>query len=425
MREFAFETWEYTWRCVQRTDTDETGRPIRKGCGNKGTSLLRPSTCPKCGATGVTATNWSRHLGFRTSDALKKELATRAPHSVYHSAAFYKIPVARSMYEKQWQGAELVFDIDADHLDAHCTKEHDGWVCANPECRETGWGEPPEKGCPNCGGQEFLRRKWICDRCLDDARRNTLKVYDDFLIDDLGIDPKDLQLNYSGHRGYHIRVRDPRVFEIHAAGRVEIVHAITGVGLDGTRAINAIMGVPTIPPRTVPGWGGRIADALIEFLRNIDEYKEKDRWVKALRTSREALIQGLLLNPPRLEKITGIGTKTWQEIVTIAVMRYGGKIDVPVTHDVHRVIRLIGSLHGKTGFTVTPLTRDSIEGFDPFRDALAFDDDPLKIRVLGGLLEVPRFRIGDELYGPFGDEIVELPTNAAMFLLCKGVAVLE
>ncbi|MHA1772333.1 MAG: DNA primase small subunit domain-containing protein [Candidatus Thorarchaeota archaeon] len=425
MREFAFETWEYTWRCVQRTDTDETGRLIRKGCGNKGTSLLRPSICPKCGSTGVTATNWVRHLGFRTSDALKRELATRAPHSVYHSAAFYNVPVARSMYEKQWQGAELVFDIDADHLDAHCTKEHDGWVCANPECRETGWGEPPENGCPNCGGQEFLRRKWICDRCLDDARRNTLKVYDDFLVEDLGIDPENLQLNYSGHRGYHIRVRDPRVFKIRAAGRVEIVHAITGVGLDGTRAINAIMGVPTIPQRTVPGWGGRIADALVEFLRSIDEYKSGERWVKALRTSRKTLIRGLLQNPPRLEKVPGVGAKTWQDIVTIAVMRYGGKIDVPVTHDVHRVIRLIGSLHGKTGFTVTPLTRDSIDGFDPFRDALAFDDEPLKIRVLGGLLEIPRFRIGDELYGPFGDEVVELPTNAAMFLLCKGVAILE
>ncbi len=424
-REFALEAWEYTWRCIQRPVIDEEGRTIRQGCGNRGTSLRRPSVCPKCGSKAVTATNWTRHLGFRTADALRKELATRAPHSVYHSAAFYKIPVARSMQEKEWQGAELVFDIDADHLDAQCTKDHDGWVCANRDCLESGWGNPPENGCPSCGGAEFYRRKWICDRCIDDAKRNTLKVYDEFLVGDLGIDPSKIQLNYSGHRGYHIRVRDKHVFKVRSAGRVEIVHTITGVGLDGTKVISTPVGVPQIPRRDVPGWGGRVADALIDFLRHIDEYDGNERWVPSLKRARDQLVTGLIKDPPALRKVQGLGVKSWQEIVTVAVMKYGGKIDVPVTHDIHRVIRLIGSLNGKTGFAVTVLDRDSIDGFDPFRDALAFGDEMLKIKVQGGLLEVPRFRIGDEIYGPYGDEVVELPMNAAMFLLCKGVAILE
>ncbi|MHA2034437.1 MAG: DNA primase small subunit domain-containing protein [Candidatus Thorarchaeota archaeon] len=424
MREFALETWEYTWRCTRRAETDAAGQTVYVGCGRKGTAIQRPSVCPVCNSPTVTSTNWSRHLGFRTAKAMRSELAARAPHSVYHSAAFYNIPVARDMQEKQWQGAELVFDIDADHLDAPCTQEHDSWVCANPNCMKTGWGEPPEQGCPSCGGLEFHRRKWICDRCMDDARRNTLRVYDEFLVGDFGIDSDQIVINYSGHRGYHIRVRDPRVFKLDSAARVEIAHEITGVGFDGNSVVGTTLNIPQAPARSLAGWGGRVVDAIVNLIRNIDSYEGGQHWVSRLRRNREAIIAGLLKNPPEFWRGAGISVKSWREIATVAVAMYGGKIDVPVTHDVHRVIRLIGSIHGKTGFVVAKLTRESIEDFDPFADALAFGADNLRVRVLGGLLEVPRFRIGDELYGPYGDEVVDLPMSAAMFLLCKGVAVL-
>ena len=35
---------------------------------------------------------------------------------------------------------------------------------------------------------------------------------------------------------------------------------------------------------------------------------------------------------------------------------------------------------------------------------------------------VPKIRIGDETYGPYHNETVELPMGAAIFMLCKGVA---
>jgi len=273
-REFGMESWAYTWRCFERIERDESGSTIRKGCGRSGNSFVRVSKCPNCGSSDIQVNNWTRHHGFRTADALAKELATLAPHSVYHSAAFYKIPVARHMDEKEWQGAELVFDIDADHLNSPCADEHDSWRCNNPECGETGSGQSPKAGCPKCKGMSFSSRKWICDRCLDDAKKTLLKV-------------------------------------------------------------------------------------------------------------------------------------------------------VPVTHDIHRVIRLIGSLNGKTGFLVSELTRDETDDFDPFGDALAFDEGALKLRVAGGQVKVPRFRIGDDAYGPYGDEVVELPMSAAVFLLCKGVATIE
>ena len=419
-REFGMESWEFTWRCIQsRTQSDTPS------CGQTGRDFKRVKNCPVCGSSNVQVTNWTRHIGFRSRDALLNELVTTAPHSVYHSAAFYAIPVARHMDEKRWQGAELVFDIDADHLDVPCAKDHDAWRCNNPECFETGTGKAPDI-CPKCEGQSFSSRKWICEKCLDIAKKHTLKLYDDFLIGDFGVNPGDIQLNYSGHRGYHVRVKDSRVFKLGSEARIEIVHYISGMGLDAEKMVIPQGRVGVIPQRTQPGWSGKLADAIIEFIRNIDSYDGTERWVKPLKTHRMAAINALSRNPPVLSSdVKGVGLKSWQEIAIKAAPAYGGEIDVPVTHDIHRVIRLIGSLNGKTGFTVNLLTRDAIEGFDPFSDAIALTDGTLKVRISEKQTKIPKFKIGNDMYGPFQNEVVELPKAAAVLLLCKGVATIE
>ena len=150
------------------------------------------------------------------------------------------------------------------------------------------------------------------------------------------------------------------------------------------------------------------------------------RWVKPLRIHRVAAITGLSRQPPVLSsEVKGVGLKSWQVIAIKAAPYYGGKIDVPVTHDIHRVIRLIGSLNGKTGFTVNLLTRDTIDAFDPFSDAIGLTDGMLKVKISEKHTKIPQFRIGDDTYGPFQNEIVELPKAAAVLLLCKGVATVE
>jgi DNA primase small subunit len=361
------------------------------------------------------------------------------------------------MEEKSWQGAELVFDIDADHISTECKNDHDAWVCNNPDCQETGTGAPPEGPCPKCGVADeeskmgFITRSWLCDKCLDVAKEITLRVHDDFLIQDFGIDPSHIQLNFSGHRGYHIRVRDPRVFKLDSRGRVEITNYITGLGFSiaptkddsptERHRVIVVSGNTPLPTRgrkelDVPGWGNRVAEAMIDFIRNIDSYEGTERWVKYFKDNekykeiaarnREHAIQDLMRNPPILSpRVKMVGDASWQELAMRAVEAYGGEIDVPVTTDIRRIIRLIGSLHGKTGFSVIPLTRDEIKAFNPLNDSLAITDGTLKIRVGGGPLAVPKIRIGDDTLGPFHNESVELPMAAAVFMLCKGVATIE
>jgi DNA primase small subunit len=424
-REFGIQSWEYNWFCPKRKVRDESGRDTMVGCGQSGTSFSPVKECPKCGSSDVQATTWRRHVGYLNKDELVRDLASVAPHSVYHSAAFYRVPVARNMNEKEWFGAELVFDIDADHLDLPCAKDHDAWRCNNGSCHKTGTGIPPET-CPDCGGTSFSTRKWVCEKCLDEAKKHTVKLYDDFITNDFGFDPEFVQLNYSGHRGYHVRVRDPKVYSLDSNGRIQIVHYIMGLGLNTEKVIVSQGGVNRISDRAFPGWAGKLADAIIEFVRNIDSYDGTERWVELLRKGKVPALDGLLRNPPLLAKeVKGIGLKSWQEIGEKAAEFYGGEIDRPVTHDIHRVIRLIGSLNGKTGFLVSKLTRDDLDSFDPFHDAIAFNNGQMKVKFLARSPGVPRFRIGDETYGPYHGESVELPTAAATFVLCKGVAIIE
>ncbi|MDR0791623.1 MAG: hypothetical protein LBE47_03680, partial [Methanomassiliicoccaceae archaeon] len=81
-------------------------------------------------------------------------------------------------------------------------------------------------------------------------------------------------------------------------------------------------------------------------------------------------------------------TKKSQEILLKilsedVVIMMAGEVDEPVTADVKRLIRLPGSVHGKSGLRVVPLSRDELTDFDPLRDAVpdAYSHDPVKITM--------------------------------------------
>jgi DNA primase small subunit len=94
------------------------------------------------------------------------------------------------------------------------------------------------------------------------------------------------------------------------------------------------------------------------------------------------------------------------------------KIDTVVTTDIHRLIRLADTLHGKTGFLKVEFPVSTTASFDPFKDAIAFKEGTATVNVS----DAPEFRLGDELFGPYRDKKVELPTAAAVLLICKGRA---
>ena len=120
-------------------------------------------------------------------------------------------------------------------------------------------------------------------------------------------------------------------------------------------------------------------------------------------------------NPWALLK--GVVGKNWMKIAEYGAKFQASQIDTVVTTDIHRLIRLSGSLHGKTGLRKIQV-QNNIEDFDPLKKAVAFRHGTIKVSVS----EAPQLRVGEETYGPFKECKVELPTAVAMLLLCKGAA---
>jgi DNA primase small subunit len=105
-------------------------------------------------------------------------------------------------------------------------------------------------------------------------------------------------------------------------------------------------------------------------------------------------------------------------LATNGVKKQSSSIDPVVTMDIHRLIRVPRSLHGKTGLKAVPIPVNSLEKFDPLKEAVAFPESRVDVYVT----EAPSFRLGDEVFGPYRRERVELPMAAGMYLLCKRAA---
>jgi len=363
-----------------------------------------------------------RHKSFKDMDEFASFVKRVTPSNVYYSSAYYEQPAAE-MDEKGWLGADLIFDIDADHMPTPCGKIHDRWVCGN--CGMAGKGPKPEK-CPACGGQKFDEKTWPCEVCLSTTKEEARKLID-LLTEDFGLSPKEVRVFFSGHRGYHVQVESEQIRLLDSLARREIVDYVLGLGLDagfhgleytGTKRLQLQAG----PSLSDPGWNGRIAKGTRAFLLNasrqeLEQIGLKKNTVNLILKSKDVLLKGWEKQGPWLA-VKGIGVGSWRKIVEKAIETQSSKIDTVVTTDVHRLIRLAGTLHGKTGLTKTEIPISDLEHFDPFRDAVAFKKGAVTVFVS----EAPKFRVENEVYGPIENRKVELPTAAALLLLCKGLA---
>ncbi|MFH0850669.1 MAG: hypothetical protein V1924_07015, partial [Candidatus Bathyarchaeota archaeon] len=110
-----------------------------------------------------------------------------------------------------------------------------------------------------------------------------------------------------------------------------------------------------------------------------------------------------------------IDPKSLQVILQKAVKLQASEIDTVVTTDIHRLIRLPNTLHGKTGWQVQTIPYGELPDYDPLRSAIALKGPPVKLEFR----KAPSIRIGETRYGPYSDETAELPLEAALFYLCK------
>jgi DNA primase small subunit len=345
-----------------------------------------------------------RHVGFPGREAFQDFLVREGPHHAYYSTAYYKTPSASTMKEKEWLGADLIFDLDADHL-----KDADKLTYAEQ---------------------------------LAEVKRQAKKLLHEFLLGDFGFDPEHVRIVFSGGRGYHFHVTDPRVLSLDGAARREIVDYLSPNEQVKPRLIEDWLTERTfdkddfgrakktkvVAKATAPGWTGHLTRAFVSRLEELRSMppREAEKELRKLegigKKTAEDIVAGL--TPERIRRIAEDG-KLDQFAALIkadfidgllpqAINQAEGETDEPVTADVKRLIRLPGSLHGKTGLRVTALTLEEFERFDPLRDAVALSDEPVRI-VVSKPVDVPLK--GKTLRLEPGEQ--EAPLYAAVFAVLR------
>ena len=358
-----------------------------------------------------------RHRRFSGISGLRAALSQTIPSDVYHSVAYYENPDF-DMDKKGWLGADLVFDIDADHIPTACNKIHDEFTCA--KCGFCGRGLTPEE-CPACGGTKFEVKTWPCELCIQSARDEAAKLLD-MLGNDFGFAQDELHVFFSGHRGYHVHVETEAVRSMDAMARKEIVDYVTGLGLSVLdRDASEKRGKKTAKKFNLHnfGWNRRLKMGMQNFILNAtkEDLREIGLRNAALLNSKDAVV-ARCINEGRWESINGVSVQTWLRLAEHVRDLQSSKIDTVVTTDIHRLIRMNGTLHGKTGLKKVEFPAEKLADFDPFAGAVAFKKGEVKVCVS----DAPEFKMSGRTLGPYKNETKELPTAAAVMLICKGRA---
>ncbi len=329
-----------------------------------------------------------RHIGFSSREDLIPYIRSMVPAHAYYSTAYYVTPGAPTMGEKQWLGADLIFDLDADHI---------------------------------------VRGPY--DMMLRRVKEETEKLIS-MLTDEMGFDPGVISIVFSGGRGYHVHIRDIAVRGWGSGERRELIDYVCGIGLDPALVLNH----RTPSPR---GWHHRYISSLTEYLQRLDTmdqgeavrelstlegvgkvtaeefYKKRRELMERLNNSPESVnfrdhMIGKVL-PALLDAKEG-------DFYTRLVGR-AARADEPVTTDIKRLIRMPSSLHGGSGLRVTPVGIREFPDFDPLTDAVVFGDRIIKTDV--------SMKLGMSLQGnqyQLKKGVNDVPEALAVFLCCRGIA---
>jgi len=162
-------------------------------------------------------------------------------------------------------------------------------------------------------------------RCIELAKEHELKLID-ILKNDFGFSEKEILVYFSGNRGFHTVVRpsDDDWLKLNSYLRRELVDYIKGIGLDLSIILpKERKGIRLIQPMAkYGGWRGRISSIVLSYEEAVDK--------------QDTLIKELAV-----------------------------EIDEQVTQDISRLVRIPGTINGKSGMPAIYLPKESdVIGFE-------------------------------------------------------------
>lgn len=332
-----------------------------------------------------------RHLSFKSMGELVATLLKEVPSDVYCSNALYRFPTL-SMQEKQWLGADLIFDIDGKDLDLPCVPSHSYPICA--ACGHASAPQDREYTCLVCGGKKAEYVPIPCSKCIDGSKKEA-KLLIDFMTRDLGIGRQNIHPYFSGNNGFHFHIHGDEYRPLDSQARADLVGYLAGVGL-----LSESIGVRKSP-------GGDLA--FVRFPRSGLSLGWRNKVATRLKIDTTSTIR--LTNLVK-EKGGYAGFKAELDKMTKDM---GVRIDPQVTTDVHRVFRMPGTINSKSG--LAKIRCGDIDLFDPFKQACVLGDGKVGIKLKAPV----KLKLKGEPFN-LSKETAELPAFAAVYLICKGLA---
>lgn len=327
-----------------------------------------------------------RHISLKENE-FKNWLMENVPRDFYHSTAYYLFP-SKNMEAKSWEGADLVFDIDLDHIRNYQTKK----VVV---CVDNGKVKILENN-EECSGD---RREIMLleEEGFEIAKRELLMLIE-ILVRDFDIKEEDINIYFSGGRGYHVHVLKEEYQKLDSYARMEIKDYLTYDGID-------IRNIKDVDARPFSSF----VNALLRLdneLKEVFTEKEIEVMRSKLEESRDRLLRFLRRNKVLASKSNLFITKY-----------LGVQIDGVVTVDVSRLIRVPYSLHGKTGLVKKKIKYEELDQFNPLANAVREEEKKVRLKIL----YCPEIYWYDGEYGPYREEEAVVPFSLAIYLVMRGL----
>ncbi len=300
-----------------------------------------------------------RHFSFKNIRDLQNYFVSNAPLYASFSAAYYDFPSARPMSKKGWKGADLIFEFDSDV------------------------------------------KKLTDEEVLEKAKRDSFYLIEEFLAKDFGISKSEVKVSFSGNRGYHIYVLNDEVKKLNALGRREVSEYVMGVGLN----VKFFMSKKEANP---VGWGRRFREAAISYINSSNR--------KAFKTPEDKQHAIAQIMNGNYDVVKDFEVDIQKQLNKMKA-NITSQIDQGVTLDVSRLIRLPSTIHGGSSLLCDYVDLNKLENYNPFRDAVVFGSEEVKIKLLE---DVEEFVLKEQSFGPFKKEQeATLPEFAVLFLIAK------
>ena len=329
----------------------------------------------------------TRHISIKDDKELRLLLMQNIPSDVYCSNAYYSFPNL-PMKEKDWKEADLIFDIDAKDLNLPCRENHTLSVCN--QCKEI---SKNSKYCTKCNSSKLEKKSLPCKICINSSKNEVSKLVE-VLIDDLGVVKENIDVYFSGNEGFHVYVYNSEFQQLGPRERSDLADYIMFKGI-----IPETFGMRKFKPDK-------------NMFPNFDEGGWRERFSKEVFGSKSK-------RPKIISQLVANGYSAFQKTLDEVSEKIGVKIDPNVTMDIHRVFRLPGSINSKSG--LSKIMCKDLEKFDPYLKSCLLNEDSVEITANCPI----HFKLKNKKFGPYQNEIISVPTYAAVYMICKNLATIS